>query len=224
MFKTEIIADNPEDSIYLSFSKSGFKPQSYRLRFADYSGDILKFRMKYADTVPDLPGNNLSFKLSYPIGKSSGWFLGLSLYSKLNYDMLNRLRPGMEITMSTCNRSISLNTLPGASETKFDTVYTNFFIGPSLLFFLTKPHIRRFSTYLGSTFSLALRGGEFVLQPFLGSRYFIDMRKSVCLDLRYISYGLNAKNYSFIYNGNAISDNEDISVKRILINIGIQIN
>jgi len=224
MFKTEIVTDNPEDSIYLSFSRSGFKPQLYKLRFADYSGDILKFRMKYADTVPDLPGSNLSFKLSYPIGKSSGWFLGLSFYGKLNNNMLNRFRPGMEITMSTYKRSVSLSSLPGASETKFDTVYTNFFVGPSVFFFLTKPHVRRFSTYLGSTFSLALSGGAFVLQPFIGTRYFIDMRKSVCMDFRYISYGLNARNYTFSYIGNAIGYNEKISVDRILINIGVQIN
>ncbi len=224
MFKTEIVADNPEDSVYLSFSKSGFKSQSYKLRFADYSGDILRFRMKYADTIPDLPGNNLSLKLSYPIGENSGWFLGLSFYGKLNYNTFNRIRPGLEISMSTRKRSVSMNTLPGTSETKFDTVYTDFFIGPSFLFFITKPHIRRFSTYLGSTFSLTLGGGEFVWQPFLGTRYYIDMRRSICLDFRYLSYKLNAKNYSFNYNGDAIGYNEEISVKRILANIGVQIN
>ena len=138
--------------------------------------------------------------------------------------MLSRFRPGLEITMSTHKRSISLSALPGASETKFDTVYTNFFIGPSFLFFLTKPHIRRFSTYFGSTFSLTFNGGEFVWQPFIGTRYFIDMRKSICLDFRYISYRLNAKNYTFNYLGNAIGENEEIGVDRILINIGVQIN
>ena len=224
MFKTEIVSDNPEDSIYLSFSKSGFKPQSYELRFADYSGDILKFRMKYADTIPDLPYNNLNLKLTYPLGKNSGWFLGLSFYRKLNSHILDRFRPGMEISLSSYERSTSLSTLPGFPETKFDTLYTNFFIGPSFLFFLTKPYIRKFSTYLGSTLSIGIDRGEIVLQPFLGSRYFIDMRKSICIDFRYISYSLNAKEYFFTYNGNALSSNENVNVKRMLINVGVQIN
>jgi hypothetical protein len=224
MFKTEIVTENPEDSIYLLFSKPGFKSQSYKLRFADYSGDILKFRMKYADTIPDLPFNNLNLKLTYPLGKNSGWFLGLSFYGRLNSPIFERFRPGMEISLSSHKRSTSLNTLPGVTETKFDTVYTSFFVGPSFLFYLTKPYIRRFSTYLGSTFSIALNRGEFVLQPFLGPRYFIDMRKSICLDFRYISYSLNAKKYTFTYNGNAAGINEIVNVKRMLINVGVQIN
>jgi hypothetical protein len=223
MFKTEIVAENPQDSIYLSFSKPGFRSQSYKLRFADYSGDVLKFRMKYADTIPDLPHSNLNLKLTYPMGKNPGWFLGLSFYSRMNNKMLNRFRPGMEISLSSYKRSTSLNTLPGTPETRFDTIYTKFFIGPSFLFYLTKPDIRRFSTYIGSTFSIALDGGEFVMQPFLGTRYFIDMRRAICMDLRYISYSLSAKNYSFTYVGNATSSNEKINVKRILINIGVQI-
>lgn len=223
MFKAEMVTDNPEDSIYLSFSKSGFKSKSYTMRFADYSGDILKFRMKYADTIPDLPNNNLNLKLTYPFGKNSGWFLGFSFYRKLNNKILDRFRPGIEISLSSHKRSVSLNTLPGVSESNFDTIYTNFFIGPSLMFFITKPYIRRFSTYIGSTFSLAFDGGAFVLQPFFGTRYFIDMRKSISMDLRYISYDLNARNYSFSYTGNATGSNENISVERILINVGLQI-
>lgn len=222
MFKTEIITENPDDSIYLSFSKYGFKPQSYQLKFADYSGDIIKFKMKYADSIPDLPNNNLGFKISNPLG--GDWYMGLSFYGKFNYKKLNRFRPGLEISLLTINQSITLITLPGADDTKFDTVYNSFFAGPSFLFYITKPHIRKLSTYLGSTFSLAFNGGNFVYQPFVGTRFFIDMRKSISIDLRYINFKLGVKEYTYVYNGNALSSTKEIGIEKIIFNLGFQIN
>lgn len=224
MFKTELVTDNPEDSIKLSFSKPGFKSQTNMLKFADYSGDLLRFKLRYADTIPDLPGNILCFKLTYPTGKNSGWFIGLSFYGNLNPACLNRVKPGIDITMSSHRRSESLVTLPGASAESYDTIYTDFFIGPSVLFYITKPYIKRFSTYAGATFSFNLGSAQFVLQPFLGTRYFIDMRRSVNLDFRYISYHVNVSDYSFSFAGNAIESNQNIKVERILVNLGVQIN
>ncbi len=222
MFKTEIIADNPNDSIYILCEKVGYQPENYGLKFSDYSGDILKFKMRYADTLPALPGNNLALKLSNPFG--GDWLVGLSYYANINGKLFNRLKPGIEISMSTLNRSITLTTLPGVDETKFDTVYTSYFIGPSLVFFLTKPSVRRFSTYLGSTFSLKFNGGDFVYQPFIGTRFFIDMRKSFSIDIRYLNYHVDIKEYSFRYNGNAIRNTRELTVQKLRLNLGFQIN
>ena len=224
IFKTEIVTDDPEDTVYLSFSKTGFKDRTYGLRFADYSGDLLKFRMKYTDTIPDLPSGNLCFKLGYPVSKISGWYLGFSFYGGLRCDWLKRLKPGFELNMASYNRSQNISTLPGTFKSDFDTIYTSFFVGPSFLLYLTRPDIRKFSTYLGSTFSLALSGGEFVIQPFAGMRFFLDMRKSLGLEIRYISYNQIVKNYTFSYNGNARNHNEEIRINRLLIGIGLQIN
>ena len=222
MFKTEIIADNPDDSINLVFSKVGFKTQTYSLKFSDYSGDVLNFRLKYADTIPTLPGNNLGLKLSNPFG--GDWFVGLSYYGSIGGKFLNRLKPGFDVSMVTFNRSTPLNTLPGVSKSKFDTVYTSYFMGPSLLFYLTKPSARIFSTYLGSTFGLNINGGDFVYQPFIGTRFFIDMRKSFNIDVRLLNYNLDIKEYTFRYNGNALSNTHEKKIMKVQFNIGLQIN
>lgn len=224
MFKTELVTDNPEDSVRLSFSKPGFKSQTYQLKFADYSGDMLRFKLRYADSIPDLPGKILCFKLTYPMGSNAGWFIGLSFYSNLSPASLSRVRPGIDLTISSYRRSVSLVTLPGASAESYDTVYTDFFIGPSVLLYITKPYIKRFSTYAGTTFGLKPGSGEFVLQPFLGTRYFIDMRRSFSLDFRYLAYHISTKDYLFSFTGNAIESNQNIKVERILINLGVQIN
>ncbi|MBN2613547.1 MAG: hypothetical protein JXB00_18470 [Bacteroidales bacterium] len=222
MFKTDIVTEDPNDSIEISFSKEGFRSQVHQLKFSEYTGDIMKYKLRYADTVPGLPGNNLALKISNPLDKD--WFVGLSYYAWLKSPLFNRFRPGLEFSLMTINRTSTITTLPGAPDAEFDTVYTRYFAGPSFLFFVTKPYVRKFSTYLGTTFSLELTRGDFVLQPFIGTRFFIDMRKSLSIDLRYMGYSVDVVEYTFIYNGNALHSNKEIDFKKLLLNIGLQIN
>ncbi|MFO7658033.1 MAG: hypothetical protein R6W78_13300 [Bacteroidales bacterium] len=222
MFKSEIVTEDPEDSIEITFSKEGFRTQLHKIKFSEYQGEMIKYKLRYADTVPNLPGNNLVLKISNPLNKD--WFIGFSYYACLNSPLFNRLRPGLEFSLMTINRKSFISTLPGATDAEFDTVYTRYFAGPSFLFYVTKPYIRKFSTYLGTTFSLEMTDGDFVLQPFIGTRFFIDMRRSLSIDLRYTGYKYNVVEYTFRYNGNAIASHKDIDLNRLLLNIGLQIN
>ncbi len=224
MFKTEIVTENPNDSVYLSFSKYGYKPQSHKFKFAEYSGDLLKYKMKYADSIPDLPNNNFNVKLAYQFDKQSGWFLGLSYYRHLSLDNFNRFALGIEFSMLTIKNSYTLQTLPNSPSATFDTTYISLFAGPSFLLFLTKPHIRKFSTYVGSIASYSFNEKELIFQPFLGTRFFMDLRKSFSIEFRYLMYHMEVKEYTFNFLGSAVSNTETVLDNKFLINIGIQIN
>jgi hypothetical protein len=222
MFKHEIVTDDPNDSIYLYFSKPGFRSMQYKFRFADYTGELVKYKMIYADSIPELPDNSFNLKLAYPLSSESGWFLGLSYYRLIKTGNFKRLAPGIEISMVTLNQNIDYVTFSGL-ETSYDTTYITGMAGPSLLLYLTKPYIRRFCAYLGSTFALSFRGAESVYQPFAGVRFFLDMNKSVSIDIRYLKYSYDAKRYRFNYLGNADSYFFNKSDERLLINLGLQI-
>ena len=225
MFKTEVISDNPEeDSINLTFSKSGFKTQYHNLKFSDYSGDVLKFKMHYADSIPCLPNNNLALRISYPFGKNSGWYFNLSFYHRLNKVNFSRFAGGLEFSSLTYKKSTAVSTLPGLEPAYFDSTYVSLFIGPSALFYISKPNTRLFSTYIGSSFSINLADKQFVFQPFAGTRFFMDLRKSISVEVRYINYSLDIRNYTFNYLGYAFPSTKSISVHKLLINAGIQIN
>jgi hypothetical protein len=222
MFKHEVVSDDPNDTIYLYFSKPGFKPAEYKFRFADYTGELVKYRIKYADSIPGLRDNSFNLKLAYPLSSGSGWFLGGSYYRLIKIGKFRRLAPGIEVSMVTLNENIAHVTFSGL-ETSYDTTYITGMAGPSLLFYLTRPEIRRFCTYLGSTFAWSFNNAEFIYQPFAGVRFFLDMNKSVSVDLRYLSYHFDAKRYIFNYLGNADNYFINKSDERLLINLGLQI-
>ena len=222
MFKYEIVTENPNDTVYLHFSKSGFKSQEHKFRFADYSGELMKYKISYADSIPDLPPNTFNLKLAYPLGPESGWFLGLSYYRLLKIDNFRRLAAGLDISVLTLRETIEQNTFSGL-ETSYDTTYVNAMGGPSLLFYITKPNLRRFNTYIGSTFALKFNDAELVYQPFAGVRFFLDMNKSISIEIRYLTYHFDAIRYSFNYLGNANSYDLNKSDERLIINIGLQI-
>jgi len=222
MFKHEIVTENPNDSVYLYFSKPGFKSEQHNFRFADYSGELIRYKIKYADSIPGLPDNSFNLKLSYPLTSESGWYLGLSYYRLFKTGNFRRLAAGIDVSMVTLRQNVEYPTFSGL-ETSYDTTYITGMAGPSLLLYLTKPYIRRFCTYLGSTFALTFNKAEFVYQPFAGVRFFLDMNKSVSIDIRYITYHFDAKRYRFNYLGNADSYFINKSDERLLINLGLQI-
>ncbi len=222
MFKYEIVTEDPNDTVFLHFSKSGFKSQEHKFKFADYSGELVKYKMNYADSIPNMPLNNFNLKLAYPLRAESGWFLGLSYYRLLKIGNFSRLAAGIGISVLTLRETIEQSTFSGL-ESSYDTTYVNGMGGPSLLFYITKPNLRRFNTYIGSTFAFKFNDAEFVYQPFAGVRFFLDMNKSISVDIRYLTYHFDAKRYRFNYLGNADSYNLYKSDERLIINIGLQI-
>jgi hypothetical protein len=223
MFKSEIVTENPEDTVYLKFSKDGYRSQEYKLKFSDYSGELIRYRMFYADTVPYLPDNNIGLKIAWPVTSSADWYLGLSFYRLLGIGKFERLAVGADISMVTSGQIIEYETLPGI-EKDYDSTYITGFAGPSALLFLTKPYLRRFSTYIGCTFALAFNNGEISYQPFTGTRFFLDMNKSINVELRYLSYNFDIKRYRFNYLGQAESYYANKLDERLILNFGLQIN
>ncbi len=222
MFKSEIVTEDPEDSIYMKFSKVGYKSQEHKLKFADYSGELMRFRMNYADTVPYLPDNNLGLKIAWPVRPEANWFLGLSYYRLLKTGNFKRVAAGIEASLATSRETVKYETLPGIEE-NFDSIYVTGFAGPSVLLFFTRPYIRRFSTFAGCTFAFAFNNGEVAFQPFAGTRFFLDMNKSISLGIRYLSYHYELKRYNFNYLGQPDSYFNDKLEERLIVNMGLQI-
>ncbi len=222
MFKSEIVTDNPEDTVYLKFSKVGYKSQEYKLKFADYSGELMKYRMVYADSLPYMPRHNIGLKIAWPVTTNADWFLGLSYYRLLKIAEFRRIAAGIDVSMVTSGQLVEHETLPGIEE-DYDSTYITGFAGPSMLIYLTKPDIRRFSTYIGCTFAFAFNNGGITYQPIVGTRFFLDMNKSVSIDFRYLSYNFDIKKYNFNYLGQAGSYYANKLEERLILNFGLQI-
>jgi hypothetical protein len=224
MFKVEITTLNPRDSVWLTFSKPGFRVKHVGFVFADYKGDIMKFRLKYADSIPNFGRNNINLKMGFPNITGKDWFIGLSYYRQIKLGNFDRLAPGIESSIIVTDYKTTLTTLPGKPEATVDSAYVTAFVGPSLLVWITRPDRRYFSTYAGSTWNFDLNMGKIVVEPFLGTRFFLDMNKSLNIEARYYSYHLNVKEYTFNEFGNAFrSDIEKVNA-HFIINIGLQVN
>lgn len=225
MFKTELITENPDDTIKIMCNKSGYKPLYYTLKFSEYDGTILKLKMKYADSIPDLGKNNFHLKFTNPFGNNSRWFLNFSYYRNIKFNKFNRLYLGGEFSLNTKTMQVSIDGLPQyLNFISYDTSYMNYFIGPSALLSITKPERRYFSSYISLGFLYSSANNNFILQPSLGTKIFLDMQKSLTIELRYLNYDLKIKNYIFNYYGDAIPYYKIITDKSIIFTFGLQIN
>ena len=99
--------------------------------------------------------------------------------------------------------SVKHNTLPGLDKAVADSSYIQWFIGPSMLFWFVRPEKRVFSSYAGMTCAFNLNKLTFNLQPFIGTRFFLDMNKAISLELRYTEYKADITHYRFNPYGNA---------------------
>jgi len=225
MFKTELITENPDDSIKIICNKIGYKPLYYSLKFSEYKGDIIKLKMKYSDSVPELGKNNIHLKFTNPFGNNSRWFLNFSFYRNLKIKDFNKLYLGGEISVNSKTMKVTIDNLPQyLNFISYDTSYLNYFIGPSLLLFINKPERRYFSSYITLSMLYSSANNNFVVQPSAGTRIFLDMQKSITIEMRYLNYNIKVKNYIFNYYGDAIPYFKTISDKKLIFVIGLQIN
>ena len=225
MFKIDLITDNPENPVKIICNKKGYKPIYYEFKFSEYKGDILKFKMKYADTVPDLGKNNIHFKFTNPFTDNSRWFLNFSYYRNINIKNFNRLYFGAEFALNSKTISVIIDGLPQyLNFITYDTAYINYFVGPSVLIFFTRPEKRYFSSYGSVGFLYSSASNNFIVQPSIGTRIILDMQKSLTLEVRYLHYNLKVKNYIFNYYGDATPYYKTIIDKSLIIKAGLQIN
>ncbi|MBN2348606.1 MAG: hypothetical protein JXJ22_07215 [Bacteroidales bacterium] len=224
MFKSEISSEYATDSVYISMNKKGFQSRNYSFLFSEYTGELLLFKLKYADSIPDLGKNDLCLRLSFPFLTKDQWFIDLSYYHRLNIGSFNRLSFGAEASILLTTYKTSHTTLPGLPDAEADSVYLRGFIGPSVIAWITKPHRRYFSTYAGATVGVYLNNPEIGIQPFIGTRFFVDMNKSIGLEVRYFSNHLEVVKYTFSEFGDASRSVNTIINESLLLNLGIQVN
>jgi len=223
MFKQDLIVENSNDSINLSFEKAGMKPLSVGMVLADYSGDIMEVKMKYTSKLPVQTNNCLSLKLAFPfISSNSDWLIDLSYYRTLKIKNLNRISVGLDASLILSPVSVSDTTFLNNTAT-FDTSYISGYVGPSILFWLIRPENRYFSTYAGLTAGIGLDDGDFFFQPFIGTRIFVDFNKSISIELRHVSYDLEIVRYTFNAYGNAYRSTTLENFQDYLLDVGIQI-
>jgi len=225
MFKAELITENPDDTIKIICKKIGYKPLYYNLKFSEYDGSILKLKMRYADSVPDLGKNNFHLKFTNPFGNNSRWFLNFSYYRNIKFNNFNRLYLGGEFSINTKTMKVNIDGLPQyLNFISYDTSYINYFVGPSALLFITKPERRYFSSYISLGLLYSSANNNIIFQPSIGTKIFLDMQKSLNIELRYLNYDLKIKNYIFNYYGDAIPYYKTINDKSIIFTFGLQIN
>lgn len=224
MFKQNLTAENTNDSIYISITRDGMKPLSYGMTFNEYTGEIIQFKMNYSSSLPNVPLNSLNLRLGFPfLSADRDWFVSLSYYRLLNNTNLRRIGIGLEGDMFLSTITVSHPTLPGRDIASYDSSYVFSFAGPSAMFWILEPERRFFGTYAGCTFSFKLDNGNFIPQPFIGTRFFLDINKAVSFEFRYAEFSSEISHYTFNLYGNASKEILREKFRKINVNLGIQI-
>jgi hypothetical protein len=224
MFKVELIATDPEDSIFFKVKKAGMKDLDYGMKFNEYTGEIMELHMRYESKLPVVPKENIALKLSFPLlSADNDWFVDLSYTRLVNTTSLRRLGLGLDLSLFVTTVTVEHPTLEGLGPSYYDSSYISLTIGPSAQFWLTVPEARNFGTYIGAVLAWHVGKPEVVFQPCIGSRLFLDLNKSISFELRYASFSEDIVNYSFNYYGNAYSSIKTQQLEKLHMNIGIQV-
>lgn len=227
MFKTDIISNNPGDSITINFTKSGYKPLQKQIKFSSYDGSVLDIKLQYADIIPNQPLNNFNLKVAppanllYPGTENSGWFIDVSYFRHLS-KKLNRIAIGAEANMISTNYTSIATFLPNADSTEFDSTFIDLSIAPAMLIWIIKPDRKKFGTYIGNALHYSFITNQFNYQPFIGTRYFLDLRKSISLEFRYLNHNIIRTGYDPQFTV-PVRKNHTESDQKWIINLGIQI-
>lgn len=229
MFKHSVVFDNPEDSVYMFFRKKGFNNHEMALKIADYDGEIIPVKMNYATRLSTFPRHNIALKFCPPFTDS--WSVGLDYTYMLNVGSFNRIGIGLESKMLFTKVESEIATFPNVSGTdpasipgNSDSTYTSGMFMPHLTFWLTNPEKRFFSFYAGAGFPFAVPINKFFVQPFIGSRLYLDINKALLLEIRYVNYELDIVEYAFNAYGNAYRTESINTYNNLMFNIGLQVS
>ncbi len=226
MFKAELTTDDPNDSINISLQKKGMKPLHVGMKFKEYSGDVMDLKMKYQNRLPEIPLNDINLKLAFPFTSTGkDWSVGVSYYRTLKIKDFDRIALGLDANALISVVEVSHPTFPGLKNSVSDSSYVTFFGGPAIQFWIIKPEVRKFSTYIGSAGTLQFDNKQFVAMPFIGTRFFLDMNKAFSLELRYISYNRNVIHYTFDPTGLGSAKRFSVPMhyNEFFVNFGIQV-
>ncbi len=224
MFRVELTAEEPEDSIYIRITREGMISLAYTIRVDDYQGEITKIQMKYNRALPEVSQNYSALKLSFPfVSMHNDWFVSLSYHRLFNTTSLRRFGAGIDVNSYITIFTVEHETLQGLGTATFDSSYISVFIGPSLMFWIIPPEKRYLSTYAGLALSWQFGKSVVIPQPYIGTRVFLDLNKSLSLELRYANYKDDIRYYTFNNYGNADSYVSSTTLEKLSLNFGIQV-
>ncbi len=224
MFKFNITTDNLDDSVQLYLTMNGMKTLKHGMIIHEYQGEIMKLKMEYESNLPKVSLNNFNLKLGFPFASNeSDWFVSLSYYRLINHLKLRRFAYGLEGNIYVSNIIETHSTFTPNLKATADSSYIDGFIGPSILLWILPPEKRHFSSYAGLTFALGFDKMKFTYQPFLGTRFFLDMNKAISIELRYTDFNRDIVHYTFNPYGNAHKYFVSERLIKLHANMGIQI-
>lgn len=228
MFKQEIIFDDPNDSVQIRLSKEGLKPIKESLMCGSYDGKILPLKMKYTDLLPESYQHHIGIRFTPPV--FNNWMVSLFYQHLFNINGFNRLGADIEGGMFLKVLTEDLPRKPGDNDTvdleliKTDTTYVTGYISPNVVFWFTNPQNRKFSFYGGVSFPFIFPQKQFIVQPYLGGQFYLDLNKALFLEIKYLNYEHEIIHYNIDQNRVIEKYKQDESVSKIYFDLGIKIS
>lgn len=159
----------------------------------------------------------------YPVTGRKGWFINFAYYYTFSGKIGSRISAGADFNLISSEYRQSFTLLDGAEKATIDSLYLDAMAGPSVLFWLVKPDVRRFSTYIGNTFALSLKNMRYGNQVFIGTRYFLDLSKALVIEARYLTHEVELAEFTPNTFGSVGRSYKKEEEDKLLLNIGIQI-
>lgn len=228
MFKQPIVFDDPEDTVKIIISKEGFKTANIAFKCNEYSGEIIPVKLRYESYLTKVGKSYLAFKFTPPV--FDNWLVSLAYYRAIN-SKNNKLSLGLEGTMlisSITTQHATFRDLNNSTDSVYqvssaDSSYLSTFLGPSVLYQINSPLQRHFGFYAGVAFPYCFQSKKVAVQPFAGSRFFLDLNKAFIAEIRYVSYNLDVVHYIFNPYGNASRYTKNESFNKFILKFGLQI-
>jgi hypothetical protein len=228
MFKQPIAFEDPSDSINITINKTGFRTNKFSMLCSEYNGEIIECKLKYDVLLPRLNRSNVAIRIAPPI--FSNWMVSFD-YRHTFKTKHNKLSLGIDGSMLVSNvttKHATFREINGNQDTVYrfsetDSSYLCTSISPSIVYQLNNPLRRNFGFYAGLAVPYCFQSKSFSIQPFAGSRFFLDLNKAFVIELRYISYNLNVAHYYFNPYGNAFRYTKNEMFKKLILNIGLQV-
>jgi hypothetical protein len=229
MFKQNIVFTDPSDTVSISVSKTGFKTKKLALQCNEYDGSMLDIKLKYSTILPKLNRSNISLRITPPFFNH---FLVSLDFSHAPDVLSKRLSVGIGGSMLISNVSTkfkTFRTITGSTDTSFivstaDSAYLSTNVGPTISYFFTNPMNRDYGVYAGIFVPYYFQSKKFEFQPYVGSRFYLDLNKAFMVELRYLTYSLDVAHYTFNPYGNAFRRTEKQTFNKLLLNVGLQVN
>lgn len=229
MFKQTINFDNPEDTVTMIFQKQGFLDQTLSMKVSEYDGSIIPVKLEYSDELMKFPRQNIALKYSPPF--SNAWSVALNYMHIFKFGNFNRLALGFESKMLITDIETEIPTFPNvsSSDSAFlsahsDSSYSTGMFTPQISLWLTDPRRRFFSVYAGIGFPYAIPKNKFYFQPYIGSRFYLDLNKALLIELKYVNYEIDIVKYEFNSYANAYRSATNESYNRLMFNLGLLVS